>query len=325
MFDENPPMPAQPPLAVAILYRGMNLFELGVVAEVFGSNRPDFTQPLFKLRFAHAEGGELVTTGGMRIRAHGGLALLKRADIVLIPGWRDPRSPPPPALLKALVAAHRNGARILSICAGAFVLAATGLLDGKRATTHWRYAQEFRERFPAVVLDADVLYVDEGSLVTSAGSAAGIDACLHLVRQHHGADAANTVARAMVTNPHRSGGQAQYIGQPVAPRPGRSLAPVLDWARQHIGQSLTVTQLARKAAASERTLLRKFAAEVGTTPKRWLQNERVRAAQRLLESTEAPLQAVAQAVGFATVPALTAAFRQAVGVAPTVYRHRFKA
>ena len=161
-------MSAQQPLVVAVLYQGMNLFELGVVAEVFGSDRPDFGQPLFRLKFAQAEPGELHAVGGVKLRAHGGLALLKQAQIVVIPGWRGPRFVAPAPLVQGLVAAHANGARIVSICAGAFVLARTGLLDGKRATTHWRYVKEFEEQFPRVILDPNVLYVDEGGVMTSA-------------------------------------------------------------------------------------------------------------------------------------------------------------
>ena len=318
-------MSAPQPQVVAVLYQGMNLFELGVVAEVFGSDRPDFDRPLFRLKFAQAEPGELKAVGGVKLRAHGGLSLLKQADIVVIPGWRGPGSVAPDPLVRGIRAAHRNGAKIVSICAGAFVLARTGLLDGKRATTHWRYAKEFQQQFPEVVLDPNVLYVDEGGVMTSAGSAAGIDASLHVVRQQYGSDVANTVARAMVTNPHRSGGQAQYISSPVPQRPDRSLAPVLDWARERIGEQVSVSQLARRASLSERTLLRRFEVEVGTTPKRWLQNERVGAARRLLESTESPLQAVAEAVGFATLTAFRAAFRQSVGIAPALYRQRFRA
>ncbi|MES2941021.1 MAG: helix-turn-helix domain-containing protein [Pseudomonadota bacterium] len=313
-----------PPLVVAVLYRGMNLFELGVVAEVFGAARPDFPTPLFRLRFAQAEPGELQAESNLRLLAAGGLPLLRQADIVIVPGWRDPASAAPPPLLRALAAAHARGAKVVSICAGAFVLAAAGLLDGKRATTHWRYAQDFRRRFPAVALDPDVLYLDEDGVMTSAGSAAGIDACLQIVRAYYGVEVANTVARAMVTNPHRSGGQAQYIRQPFAERAGRSLAPLLEWARGHLAQPITVAVLAKRAAMSERTLLRKFLAEAGTTPKAWLQHERIRAAQGLLEGTDAPLERVAESVGFSTMAAFRSAFRQAAGVAPSHYRERFR-
>jgi AraC family transcriptional regulator, transcriptional activator FtrA len=312
------------PSVVAVLYQDMHLFELGVAAEVFGGDRPDYGGPLFRLKFAQAEPGELRAAGGIRMRAHGGLALLKNADVVVIPGWRSPHADVPAPLLRALRGAHANGAKLVSICAGAFVLARTGLLDGKRATTHWRYADEFRVQFPQVALDPDVLYIDEGSVMTSAGSAAGIDASLHVVRQQFGADVANTVARAMVTSPHRSGGQAQYISGPVAVRAERSLAPVLDWARERLCEQISVSSLAQRAAMSERTLLRRFEAEVGESPKRWLQNERIGVARRLLESTGAPLQEVSEVVGFSTLTAFRSAFRQSVGVAPASYRQRFR-
>lgn len=226
-------------------------------------------------------------------------------------------------MLAALRRAHARGAKLVSICAGAFVLAATGLLDGKRATTHWRYAEVFRRQFPKVVFDADVLYVDEGDVLTSAGSAAGIDASLHLVRTHYGAEAANVVARAMVSNPHRSGGQAQFVARPVAVNPSRSLAPLIEWARRNSGRVLTVPEMARRAAMSERTLLRRFGAEVGMTPKRWLLHERVRLAQRVLEADAASLDDAAAASGFANVNTFRAAFSRVTGLAPSVYRERF--
>lgn len=318
-------MSKSPPLVVAVVYEGMNLFELGVVAEVFGGERPDFEQPLFRLKFAQAEPGPLRAVGGLELRTHGGLGVLRSADIVVIPGWRDPRSEVPRPLKNALAAAHARGARLVSVCAGSFVLAATGLLDGRRATTHWRYAELFRERFPRVVFDPDVLYVEDDALMTSAGSAAGIDACLQVVRQCYGADVANTVARAMVTSPHRNGGQAQYIAQPFPARAGRSLAPLLEWARQHLAEPITVTTLAARGAMSDRTLLRRFIAEVGIAPKAWLQNERIMAAQRLLESTASSHQSVAQAVGFATLAAFRKAFAQSTGLSATAYRERFRA
>jgi putative intracellular protease/amidase len=197
----------------------------------------------------------LTAAGGLEVRAHGGLDLLRRADLVVVPGWRDHRELPPPELLEAIYAAHRRGTRLLSICSGAFVLAATGLLDGRSATTHWRYAQVFRSRFPHVRLLADVLYVDEGDIVTSAGSAAGIDACIHVVRCDYGADIANLVARTMVTPPHRTGGQAQFVPAPIAPRETFAVSPVMDWARARLDQPLRVVDLAKKAAMSERSFV----------------------------------------------------------------------
>ena len=318
-------MSTSPPLVAAVVYEGMNLFELGVVAEVFGGERPDFEQPLFRLRLVRGEPGLLRAVGGLQLKTHGGLGVLRSADIVVIPGWRDPRSDVPRPLKSALVAAHARGARLVSVCAGSFVLAAAGLLDGRRATTHWRYADLFRERFPRVVFDPDVLYVEGDDLMTSAGSAAGIDACLQVVRRHYGADVANTVARAMVTSPHRNGGQAQYIAQPFPARAGRSLAPLLEWARQHLAEPITVATLAGRGAMSDRTLLRRFIAEVGVAPKAWLQNERIMAAQRLLESTAASHRSVAEAVGFATLAAFRKAFTQSTGISAAVYRERFRA
>jgi AraC family transcriptional regulator, transcriptional activator FtrA len=324
IFNKLPPMSASPPTVVAIVYQRMSLFELGIVAEVFGSHRPDFPGPLFTLKFAQAEPGELRAIGGLRLQTDGGLRLLHSADIVVLPGWRDARDAAPVALQRALVRALARGARVVSICSGAFVLASAGMLDGRRATTHWRYVDLFRERFPLVDLDPDVLYVEDGPILTSAGSAAGIDACLQVVRRHYGAEVANTVARAMVTNPHRAGGQAQYVHRPVAIRPDRSLAPLLEWARRHLGSGMSVSALARRAAVSDRTLLRKFISEVGITPKAWLQNERIAEAQRLLESTETSLDGVAEAVGYSTLSAFRTAFRQTAGVAPAAYRISFR-
>jgi AraC family transcriptional activator FtrA len=324
IFINNPPMIDSQPTVVAIVYQGMSMFELGIVAEVFGGTRPDFPKPLFKLKFAQAEPGALKTIGGLQLRAHGGLGLLRGADCVVVPGWRDAHEFPPPALLRALVRALAQGSHVISLCSGAFVLASAGILDNRRATTHWRYADLFRERFPQVHFDPDVLYVEDGKVMTSAGSAAGIDACLQVVRRQYGADVANTVARAMVTNPHRAGGQAQYVRRPMAIRPDRSLAPLLEWARSQLGNGMTVSALAKRAAVSDRTLLRKFVGEVGITPKAWLQQERISEAQRLLEATETPLEGISEAVGYSTIGAFRTAFRQTAGVAPATYRSNFR-
>jgi AraC family transcriptional activator FtrA len=314
-----------PRLVVSIAYNGLSLFEFGIVAEVFGLPRPEFARPLYRLRVAQAEAGVLRAVGGLQLRADGGLRLLHDADLVVIPGWRNHREPPPPALVRSLRSAHERGARLMSICTGAFVLAATGLLDGRRATTHWRHADAFRAMFPRVELDPSVLYVDEGEVLSSAGSAAGIDACLHIVRRDHGAQIANVIARTMVTSPHRSGGQAQYIASPLPGPYTRGLAPVMDWARAHLQQPLTVPLLASRATMSERTFLRRFAAETGSTPKAWLRQERVREAQRLLETSNASLDALSTAAGFASVETFRSAFRKVAGVAPTVYRRSFRA
>jgi transcriptional regulator GlxA family with amidase domain len=212
----------------------------------------------------------------------------------------------------------------MSICTGAFVLAATGLLNGKRATTHWLFADTFRKMFPDVRLDPNALYVDEGSVLTSAGSAAGVDACLHVVRQDYGTATANFIGRTMVSSPHRSGGQAQYISQPVPRCETRGLAKVMQWASEHISQPITVPQLAKRAATSERTLLRRFLAEVGMTPKVWLIQERIRRAQYLLESSDLPLEQVSSNCGFGSAEAFRTTFRQIAQVSPSVYRKAFR-
>ena len=312
-----------PALVVAVVYDRLSLFEAGIVAEVFGQPRPDFGSPLYRLRMAQAEPGELRGAGGLRVRCDGGLRLLRDASLVIVPGWRDHREVPPQPLLRALRMAHARGARVMSICSGAFVLGAAGLLDGRRATTHWRYAVAFRAMYPRVALDPDVLYIDEGDVITSAGSAAGIDACLHVVRRDHGAQAANSIARSMVSVPHRSGGQAQYVAHPLPRHDGRGLAPVMHWAREHLAQPLSVPQLASRAAMSERTFLRRFQSEAGVNPKAWLLEERVRCAQRLLEETDAPLDAVCADSGFASAETFRAAFRKLTGVPPMAYRRNF--
>ena len=306
---------------VCVAYDDLSLFEAGIASEVFGLERPEFEHPLYRFRVAQIEPGMLRSRGGLQLRADGGLGLLNRADLVIVPGWRGTDAPE--ALQRALRRAHARGAQLLSICTGAFVLAEAGLLDGLEATTHWRYVPAFRERFPKVAWLADVLYVDTGSIVTSAGSAAGIDACLHVVRRHHGSAVANLVARTMVTPPHRQAGQAQFIPMPVGPATRSSLGPVLDWARARLDKPLRVGDMAGRAAMSERNFLRHFSAQVGIGPKEWLRRERVAAAQALLERSSQRLEAVAQAVGFGSAAALRAAFRQTIGVPPTLHRRQF--
>lgn len=241
----------------------------------------------------------------------------------MVPGWRDHAETPPVALLRAVQRAHARGAELLSICTGAFVLAAAGLLDGLAATTHWRYAEAFRGRFPSVDLRPDVLYVDQGLIVTSAGSAAGIDACLHVVRRHHGPEVANAIARTMVTPPHRQAGQAQYVPAPVAPAGRGGIGPVLDWARERLAEPIRVADLAEQAAMSERNFLRHFSAQVGIGPKAWLRRERVAAAQALLERSSHRIKSVAISVGFGSASALRAAFAQTVGASPSLHRWQF--
>lgn len=319
-------LPMARPRRVALLaYDRLCTFEFALAVEVFGLPRPELGIPWYEVTVCAVDSGPLRATGGVVISAGHGLRSLERADTIVVPGWRDIDRPPPAALLDALRRAHARGARLLSICSGAFALAATGLLDGKRATTHWRYTKRFGERFPRVTLVPDVLYVDEGQLLTSAGSAAGLDLCMHLVRRDHGAAVANQVARRLVIPPHREGGQAQFIPEPVPPtEEGSPLAPVLDWALGNLGESISVRRMARRARMSERTFCRRFDGQLGTSPARWLIGQRVLAAQRLLESTPLPIEAIAERTGMGTAANLRHHFRAHVGTTPLHYRRAFR-
>jgi AraC family transcriptional regulator, transcriptional activator FtrA len=308
---------------VVVAYDRLALFELAIVTEVFGLPRPELGIPWYEFAVCSLERGNLRATGAIEVRSKGGLGLLERADTIIVPGWRDPSEVPPARLLAALRRAHARKARLVSICSGVFVLAAAGLLEGKRATTHWRYTEILRERYPSIQVEPDVLHVDDGQVFTSAGSAAGIDLCLHLVRLDHGAEIANQVARRLVVPPHRDGGQAQYIDRPVPTESGRGLARALEWALSHLDQAVGVSELASAAALSPRTFLRRFQAELGTTPHAWLTRQRVLAAQRLLESARDSVEEVAAAVGFGTAQTLRLHFRRIVRTSPTAYRRQF--
>lgn len=308
---------------VVVAYDHLALFEMAIVVEVFGLPRPEIQDPWYEFTACSIDSGPLRATGAIQIRAGRGLSAIETADTVLIPGWRDPMERPPARLLAALRRAHRRGARIASICSGVFVLAEAGLLDGKRATTHWRYTEILRARFPAVRVEPDVLYVEEGRIFTSAGSTAGIDLCLHLVRLDHGAEVANQVARRLVASPHRDGGQAQFIARPMPVRAAHGLARAVDWALAHLHEPLAVRDLARAAALSERTFVRRFRAELGTTPHHWLNRQRVLLAQRELEQSRLSIEEVASAVGFGTAQTLRLHFRRILRTSPTTYRGRF--
>jgi transcriptional regulator GlxA family with amidase domain len=267
--------------------------------------------------------GSVPTSGGVPLHVEHGLDVLAQADTIVVPGLDPDPWPPPSAALDALRAAHERGARVASICTGAFVLAEAGLLDGRRATTHWRHAALLAERYPAVTVDPDVLYVDEGSVLTSAGVAAGIDLCLHLIRRDHGVEAANAVARHTVVPPHRAGGQAQYVARPVPPSDGGGLETTRAWALERLDQPLTVRALARHACCSERTFARRFLAETGTTPLRWLVERRIELARQLLEATDLPVELVAHRCGFGSGALLRQHFRRATSSTPTAYRQAF--
>lgn len=308
-----------------LLFDQIPLFEASVPIAVFGEHRSGL--PAFDVRPISAEGGPVRTNAGVTLAAPYGLDAVEDADLVIVPTWRRPPDErPPQAALDALVAAHARGATVVSLCLGTFVLAASGLLDGLPATTHWRYAPLFAKTFPTVDVRPDVLYVDQGRILTSAGSAGGIDLCLHLVRRAYGSQAANDIARGMVVPPHRSGGQAQYIDHPVpAPATGDPMGEALDWALGHLEAEVTVDALASRATMSRRTFDRRFRQVTGTTPTQWLLHQRILQAQRLLETTDEPVERVARRVGFASAVALRPHFRRQVGVSPTTYRDSFGA
>src|SRR5215218_5354325 len=296
-------------------------FEMAVPCEVFGIDRSDMGVPNYRLIVCAAEEGPLRTKAGFGIEAPYGLSDLHEAQTVVVPAWRDVEETPPAALLEVLRRSYRRGARIVSLCSGAFVLAAAGLLDGRRATTHWMYADAFAKRFPAIEVDPAVLYVDEGQILTSAGTAAGIDLCLYLVRQDYGAEVANVFARRMVVPPHRDGGQAQYVQAPMPASPDEGLlTETLAWAHANLAEPLTVAAMAQRACMSTRTFARRFREVTGTTPLRWVLNQRILAAQRQLETTEAPVDWIAQECGFGTGATLRLHFKRVVGVSPTDYR-----
>jgi AraC family transcriptional activator FtrA len=294
-------------------------FDLSTPAQVFG-NEPE----RYAFTACGVRAGRVPTTTGFALDVPRGLDALADADTVLVPGLRPVQWPPPAAALEALRAAHARGARVASICTGAFVLAHAGLLDGRRATTHWAYAERLAERYPAVTVDPGVLYVDEGDVLTSAGVAAGIDLCLHLVRRDHGAEMANAVARRIVVAPHRDGGQAQFVEAPAPVVDEHGLEPTRAWATQRLREPLTVAAMARHAACSERTFARRFRAETGTTPLQWLLGQRVLHARRLLEATDLPVEHVADAAGFGTAASLRAHFRRATATTPLAYRRTFR-
>ncbi len=292
---------------------------------VFGIDRTDTGAPPFALRVVAGDPGPMTTTGGLVIRPPHGLDALDDAGVVVVPTWRDVDENPPGEALDRLREAHTGGATIVGLCLGAFVLAAAGLLDGRPATTHWRYAPALARRYPAIDVDASVLYVDDGDILTSAGTAAGIDACLHLVRREFGAEAAAAIARRMVVPPHRAGGQAQYVEAPVvsSERAG-PFDDVMAYAIAHLDEDVTVEDLAERVFMSRRSFDRRFRDVCGTSPLQWLLHQRVLRAQQLLETTDLGIDVVAGKVGFSSGIALRPHFRRMVGVAPQAYRRAFR-
>ena len=309
---------------VILAYDDLRTFEYAIAAEIFRSDRRSQFDGWYEPRIVCMEGKSARGYGGVVIEADSGLEAIEGARTIVIPGWRDPSEAPPPRVLAALRRAAARKARMLSICSGVFVLAHAGLLDGKRATTHWLYMNDLKTLFPRIQTEEDVLYVDEGDIICSAGSAAGIDACLHLVRRDFDAKTANIVARRLVAPPHREGGQAQYVETPAAARTGRTIAQAIDWARTRLDKPLRVADLADRSAMSERTFLRRFEAAVGMRPNEWLQRERMARARELLESTSLGLADVAAQCGYESPDTFRVAFRRIVGVSPGAYRRRFR-
>lgn len=308
----------------AVIDQGALTFDFAVPCEVFGLDRSDIVDPWYEFLVVAAGDSRVRTQTGFFIDAPHRLSDLERVDTIVVPGWSDPDDEPSAALKQALVAAYDRGARVASVCTGAFVLAAAGLLDDRRATTHWMYADRLQRRYPRVRVDPDVLYVVDDRIMTSAGTAAGIDLCLHLVTLDHGVDVAASVARRLVMPLFRSGGQAQYVDTPIVPTPGTGLGALLDWARASLGGGLSVDDLARHGAMSPRTLTRRFRAAVGMPPGEWLQRERLRLAQRLLESTDDPIDLVARRAGYDSPTTMRAQFATRLSTSPRAYRRTFR-
>ncbi|HSS03736.1 MAG TPA: helix-turn-helix domain-containing protein [Solirubrobacterales bacterium] len=308
---------------VALCLDGVVAFDLTAAAQVFGVASERDGTPLYEVSTCTEGGAEVATTTGFGLRPQHDLGALEGADTVVVPGYFAVLDPPPAPVTEALQHASARGARVLSVCTGAFALAHAGLLDGRRATTHWAHAEQLSSRFPAVEVDPAALYVDEGEVMTSAGLSAGIDLSLHVVRKDFGAVAGETVARRMVAAPHREGGQAQFIKRPPLGEPG-TLETTRRWALERLADPLDVAAMARHASVSPRTFARRFREETGTTPLRWLLAQRVLEARRLLEESDLPIDEVAWQAGFGTAASLREHFRRATATTPTAYRRSFQ-
>ncbi len=315
----------KPHLVAVVAYDGLCTFEFGCVVELFALRRPELGVDWYRFGVCSAERGPLRAAGGIRVEAPYSLALLDKADTIIVPGWRDADEAPPKALLAKIRRAYQRGARLCTICSGVFVLAAAGVLDGKTVTTHWRYAEKLARGFPSVTVEPNSLYVDQGKIITSAGSAAGLDMMLHMVRLDFGPRIANLVAQRLVIPPHRAGGQAQYVSRPM-PRDEKSrLSQLMEWVRGSPRLPHTLRSLAKRAAMSPRTLQRQFQQTTGMGPGDWLIRERVTIAKEMLEVSSKPIPRIAELAGFGSEESLRRHFRLIVGVPPTVYRKQFGA
>lgn len=302
---------------VALVTAPQASFEFGCAAVVF-------RDPPYRFSVCTEVPGNVRTTEGFDMVVGSGLRALDRADTIVVPGWLPINREPSDVVLRALRRAHRRGARLVSICSGAYLLAATGLLDGRRVATHWRYADELQRRFPNVVVDPEVLYVDHGDVASSGGSGTGIDLCLHLVRRDLGAGYAARVARRMVMPPHREGGQSQYRSEDSDGVAGESLGVVLEWAGERLGEALTVEDLARRGNVSQRTLARRFREQLGVSPGQWLLAQRIARTRVLLEETELSVDAIALRVGLSSATNLRRRFRAALHTTPSAYRRAYQ-
>ncbi|MDX6348863.1 MAG: hypothetical protein QOF84_3653 [Streptomyces sp.] len=317
-------------VVAVLLFSGGPIFESSIPLSVFGIDRQDAGVPRYRLLVAAGEDGPLRTTGGLELTAPYGLEALSRAGTVVVPAWRSISQPPPVEALDALRRAHEEGARIIGLCTGAFVLAAAGLLDGRPATTHWMYAPTLAKRYPSVHVDPRELFVDDGDVLTSAGTAAGIDLCLHVVRTDHGTEAANALARRLVVPPRRgsdwSGGQQRHLDRSLPEEIGGDpLAEVVAWALEHLHEQFDVETLAARAYMSRRTFDRRFRTLTGSAPLQWLITQRVLQAQRLLETSDYSVDEVAGRCGFRSPVALRGHFRRQLGSSPASYRAAYRA
>ncbi|MFF7702076.1 GlxA family transcriptional regulator [Streptomyces lydicus] len=314
---------AGPHRVVVIVDENSNPFELSCAIEIFGLRRPELGRELYDFTLCSAEPRTLMRDGFFTLSGVGDLAGAETADTLIVPNRPDVEVPRRPAVLDAVRRAHARGARLIGYCSGAFTLAEAGVLDGRRATAHWQWAEAFRARFPAVRLEPDVLFVDDGDILTAAGSAAALDLGLHVVRRDHGAEVANTVSRRLVFAAHRDGGQRQFVERPMPDLPDESLAPLLAWAQERLDAPLTVADLAARAAVSPATLHRRFRAQLDTTPLGWLTAERLALACRLIERGESRFEVVARSSGLGTAANLRALMHREIGISPSAYRRRF--
>lgn len=310
---------------VVIVDENSNPFELGCATEVFGLQRPEIGRDLYDFRLCSPEPSTVMRDGFFTLSGVPDLRVVELADTLIVPNRPDTDVPRRPAVLEAIRSAHARGARLVGFCSGAFTLAEAGVLTSRRATAHWQWADTFRARFPDVTLEEDVLFVDDGDILTAAGSTAALDLGLHIVQRDYGAEIANSVSRRLVFSAHRDGGQKQFIQRPMPTLYDESLAPTLTWAQAHLDQPIAVADLARQAFVSPATLHRRFQSQLGTTPLTWLTRERVAVACRLLERGEPSLERVAQASGLGTTANLRALVRKQTGLTPSAYRHRFAA